>query len=142
MKKYYTYNGDLIGDLKALQKYFPLIGIPKEPSAVLLKYLKVREGPIDMEEAQRYYTSVVQGFLDAMARLYNFDSIATAVTYETSEISRFQREGKALRVWRDKVWTKCYEIMDAVKAGEREVPKNELEVLGELPRLELEVTNG
>ena len=142
MKTYQTYEGVPIGDIKALQRYFPLVGIPKEPSAVLLKYLKVREGPIDMEEAQRYYTSVVQDFLDAMARLYNFDSIATAVTYETSEVPRFQREGKALRIWRDKVWTKCYEIMDAVKAGEREVPKNELEVLGELPRLELEVTNG
>lgn len=142
MKTYQTYEGVPIGDIKALQRYFPLVGIPKEPSAVLLKYLKVREGPIDMEEAQRYYTSVVQDFLDAMARLYNFDSIATAVTYETSEVPRFQREGKALRIWRDKVWAKCYEILDAVKAGEREVPKNELEVLGELPRLELEVTNG
>lgn len=142
MKKYYTYNGDLIGDLKALQKHFPLIGIPKEPPLSLLKYLKVREGDFDYDLLQKHYTDTVQRFMDAMANMYNFDNISTAVTYEFSDIPRFQREGKALRIWRDKVWAKCYEILDAVKAGEREVPKNELEVLGELPRLELEITNG
>ena len=67
--------------------------------------------------------NVVQKMLDSEAKALGYDSIATAVTYaEEPSVEKFQTEGKALRKRRSEVWGKCYEILAAVDAGEREEP--------------------
>lgn len=76
--------------------------------------------PVDQ---QAVLTSHVQEYMDAIARSYGYDSIASAVTYADEPIvPKFQLEGKAFRSWRSVVWAKCYELLDEVKNGKREIP--------------------
>ena len=51
----------------------------------------------------------------------------------------FDDEGKAFKKWRSAVWTKSYEILNAVLDGEREIPTEE-ELLSELPKLTIDYT--
>lgn len=81
--------------------------------------------------------SAVQSHLDATAQSLGYDDIKTAVTYaDEPAVPKFQAEGQALRAWRSLVWAKCYEMLEEVKSGNREV-MDVAGVIAELPTLTL-----
>lgn len=87
------------------------------------------------EQVRAQKVGLVQAFMDRKARDLNYDSIATAVTYaDEPSVPKFQKEGQALREWRSLVWHKCYQILDEVSAGTRDVP-SDAGLIAELPHL-------
>ena len=87
------------------------------------------------EELKKMFTDAIQKYLDTTAQSRRYDNIFTAISYVNSTDETFAREAQACLVWRDKVWRKCYDILDAVEAGEREIPTVE-ELISELPTIE------
>lgn len=70
------------------------------------------------EERLKALQDGVQLHLDAIARAYGYDSIASGVSYaEEPAVRKFQLEGQALRAWRSLVWAYCYQTLDAVQVG-------------------------
>ncbi|MGD9662059.1 MAG: hypothetical protein AB7U63_12370 [Porticoccaceae bacterium] len=89
------------------------------------------------EQIRAQKVAIVQNHMDAAARVLNYDSISNAITYaEEPAVPKLQQEGQAFRAWRSLVWAKCYEILDAVNAGTRDIPTDE-ELIAELPALQL-----
>lgn len=78
----------------------------------------------------------VQVLLDSTAAERNYDNIFTALTYLESKNPKFAAEAAALRDWRDDMWTKCYEYLAKVEAGEIIIPDNWEAVKAELPAFE------
>ena len=76
------------------------------------------------------YTQQVQNYLDTTAQERGYDNIVSLCTYATSTIPKFKLEGQAGVIWRDAVWSTCYEILAGVQAGTREVPTD---IISELP---------
>lgn len=80
-------------------------------------------------------TKAIQDYMDATVQTRGYDNIATACTYAASTDAVFKTEGQACVEWRDKVWRYCYNVLDEVLAGERDIPTAE-ELIAELPELE------
>lgn len=76
------------------------------------------------------YTQQVQNYLDTTAQTRGYDGILSLCTYATTSNATFTKEGQAGVIWRDAVWTKCYEILAEVQAGTREAPTD---IISELP---------
>lgn len=87
------------------------------------------------EQLLENMTSAVQLMLDKKAHEFGYDNMISLCSYSTSTHPKFGPEGRAGLAWRDAVWTKCNEILDAVIAGERPIPTRE-ELLAELPMFE------
>lgn len=83
---------------------------------------------------QRKLTRLVQQHMDIVAQERNYDNIISCTTYATSQNPKFSAEGQAAVEWRDNVWVECYQILDDVKAGNRDIPTEE-ELIAELPTL-------
>lgn len=89
--------------------------------------------PPTFEQRLKALQDGVQAQLDAQARVYGYDSIASAVSYaDEPAVPRFQREGQALRAWRSMVWDACYALLAQVQAGDRDEPTRD-ELVAELP---------
>ena len=88
-------------------------------------------------EVQKQLTDVVQRVLDDKARSLNYDSCLSVCSYTDSGVAKFDAEGRAFKKWRSQVWTKCYEILAEVQAGQRKIPTEE-QLLAELPQLVIE----
>lgn len=84
------------------------------------------------EDIQKTLTDAIQRHMDIKARERNYDGILSLCTYATSTDPKFQAEGQAGVAWRDAVWAKAYDVMAAVRAGDRAVPAVD-ELLAELP---------
>lgn len=80
------------------------------------------------------YTGAIQKRLDDFARTRNYDGILSAATYATSGVPKFKAEGQYAVEARDATWAKGYEILAAVKAGQRTAPTLD-ELAAELPAL-------
>lgn len=91
--------------------------------------------PPSIEQLKRIFTDAVQRRLDEFARTRGYDGILSAATYATSTVPQFQIEGQYAVEARDLTWAKCYQIMNAALAGERDIPTL-AELLDELPVLE------
>lgn len=77
----------------------------------------------------------VQLWLDEQAQALGYDDIKSAVTYaDEPAFPKFQQEGQALRRLRSLVWARCYEILNAVQAGQRSIP-TEAELIAEMEAL-------
>ena len=74
----------------------------------------------------------VQSYLDNEARSLGYDSILSACTYATSSIEKFAAEGQSFVIFRDNVWSYCYQVLADVEAEIRAAP-TEAELLAELP---------
>lgn len=91
--------------------------------------------PLTPEQVQANKVWAVQFYMDSAARELGYDSISNAITYaEEPAVPKFQEEGKAFRAWRSLVWEKCYQILDEVQEGKRDIPTDE-ELISELPVL-------
>ena len=84
------------------------------------------------EELQAHYCQLAQDMMDARARERNYDGIMSVCSYATSSFPKFATEAAACVAWRDAVWAKCYELLDAVKTGGMDIPSEE-DFLGMLP---------
>lgn len=101
-------------------------------------YYEVVANPIyvpTQEEIKRMFTDAIQNYLDTTAQSRRYDNIFTAISYVNSTDEVFAREAKACLEWRDKVWRTCYNILDEVEDGLREIPTIE-ELMAELPVIE------
>lgn len=92
-------------------------------------YIPPAPTPEEIVETMR---QAVQAHLDAKPQERLYDGILSLCTYATSTNPKFAAEGQAGVEWRDACWAKGYEIMNAVLAGNREIPTVE-ELLAELP---------
>lgn len=79
----------------------------------------------------------VQNVLNAKAQELEYDDGFTLATYATSTKERYRNQAAQFIAWRDNVWDKCYEILNAFKVDEIEMPTVEY-VLERLPSLEWE----
>lgn len=84
---------------------------------------------------QAQLTAAVQNWMDKTVQARNYDNIHTACTYVNSTDETFKAEGTACLAWRDEVWRSCYNILNDVLSGQREIPTEE-ELIAELPKLE------
>ena len=89
---------------------------------------------VDAPGIQAALTKAVQDYMDATVQARGYDGIATACTYATSSDETFAHEGQCCVHWRDKVWRYCYNALDEVLAGKRDIPTAE-ELISELPEL-------
>lgn len=81
--------------------------------------------------------ALVQAHLDATARAYGYNEIASVVTYaDEPSAPKFQAEGLAFRAWRSKVWAACLAEAQDIQAGNRLAPSED-ELLASLPALGL-----
>ena len=106
----------------------------QEPSAETLLSVDVATTEVEdvptQAEVIAGYTQQVQSYLDTTAQTRGYDGILSLCTYATSSNATFAKEGQIGAIWRDAVWTKCYEILAEVQAGTREVPTD---IISELP---------
>ena len=79
--------------------------------------------------------TAVQAVLDGKAKEKNYDNGFALAGYALSTNNTFRSEAGKFIAWRDAVWARCYQILDAYKAGEIEMPSVE-NVLAVLPELE------
>lgn len=56
--------------------------------------------------------------LDTFAKTRGYDNILSACSYATSTIAKFQKEGQYCVEARDATWTKLYEILAGIEAGQ------------------------
>lgn len=80
------------------------------------------------------FTIAIQARLDTFAQSRNYDGILSACTYATSTVPKFAAEGQYCVDARDATWTRSYEILAEVEAGNRAIP-TEAELMAELPVL-------
>lgn len=104
------------------------------------EYFKVEaiQEPTEKEKQvlmQAQLTAAVQNWMDTTVQKRNYDNIYTACTYAYSTDETFKKEGTACIAWRDTVWRICYNILNDVLSGKREIPTEE-ELIAELPKLE------
>lgn len=91
--------------------------------------------PPTAEQIMARLEARVQSWLDGQARALGYDDIKSAVTYaEEPAVPKFQQEGQALRRLRSLVWARCYEILNAVQAGQRSIPTED-ELIAEMEAL-------
>ena len=69
--------------------------------------------------------TAVQAVLDGKAKEKNYDNGFALAGYALSTNDTFRREAGKFIAWRDAVWARCYQILDAYKAGEIEMPSVE-----------------
>jgi hypothetical protein len=98
------------------------IGLPPQPS---------------MEVIKKMYEDAVQAHLDAIARTRGYTDSYTCLSYKDSTDETWHREAWAFNVWRDAVWHKCHEILNAFMDDETEQPTVD-EVISQLPEIDWE----
>lgn len=84
------------------------------------------------EEIVKGYEDAVQAYLDQTAQSRDYDNTYTCLSYLSSTDEIWRRESNAFNAWRDRVWRKCHEILNAVKAGMIQPPTVE-ELITQLP---------
>lgn len=81
------------------------------------------------------YIKAVDELLLKTANSHGYDSAYTCLSYLQSTDPKWKAEAEAFNVWRDAVWNKCHEVLNAVEAGTRTAPSVD-ELLEELPKIE------
>lgn len=87
------------------------------------------------EEILKGYENAVQAYLDETAQSRDYDNTYTCLSYLSSTDPIWHREANAFNAWRDQVWRKCHEIMNAALSGEIAPPKVE-ELIAQLPTID------
>lgn len=81
------------------------------------------------------YENAVQSHLDSTAQSRGYDNTYTCLSYLSSTDEKWKRESNAFNVWRDAVWNKCHEVLNAFMAGEITQPTIE-ELIAMLPEMD------
>ena len=91
--------------------------------------------PPTAEQIMARLEARVQRWLDDQAQALGYDDIKSAVTYaDEPSAPKFQQEGQAMRQLRSMAWARCYEILNAVQAGQRSIPTED-ELIAEMEAL-------
>lgn len=69
------------------------------------------------EEIIKGYEDAIQAYLDQTAQSRDYDNTYTCLSYLSSTDETWNREAHTFNAWRDQVWRKCHEILNAVMAG-------------------------
>lgn len=89
--------------------------------------------PPTIEEIKQGLINQVQAHLDNACKERGYDNGFACASYATSSVPKFKAEAEAYILWRDKVWSYCYEQLALFEAGEREIPTD---IIAELPELD------
>ena len=84
------------------------------------------------EDILQGYEDAVQAHLDKTAQSRGYDNTYTCLSYLSSTDETWHREANAFNSWRDSIWRKCHEILNAFMAGEIAQPTVE-ELIEQLP---------
>jgi hypothetical protein len=95
----------------------------------------VANGSPSIEQIKKMYENAVQEHLNKVAQERGYDNTYTCMSYLNSTNEVWKREANAFNVWRDSVWTKCHEILNAVMSGQIEQPSVD-EVISQMPIIE------
>lgn len=136
--KTYAENGTQLGDFSRYTTIYNIINdfdtlysdngeIYKEPEKPVIPQRELTQ-----EEIKQMLIDGVQEHMDEMAKTRGYDNILSACSYINTGVERFDIEGEQARKWRSQVWAYCYEYLDEVLAGERQIPSLE-ELIYELP---------
>lgn len=87
------------------------------------------------EQIIKGYEDAVQAHLDATAQSRDYDNTYTCLSYLSSTDEIWRRESNAFNAWRDQVWRKCHEILNAVMQ-EGFPPPTVDELINQLPKIE------
>lgn len=87
-----------------------------------------------VQEIIKQYTDAVQARLDSFARTRGYDSVLSCTSYANSTNPKFAAEAQYMIQARDNTWTTCYQILNEVMSGTREIPTLD-ELMNELPPL-------
>lgn len=140
----YTKEGKILGFVKGdtdlnigvdNQTWFNNMGMNK----IIIDGENISFDKIDWRTAEKIATELILIYKGYYLEVFNtklktldYDSIATVNMWALKENSQFQAECKSLLNWYEAIILKNYEILNAVKAGTREIPTKE-EYLSELP---------
>jgi len=91
--------------------------------------------PVDPEIVLQQLIEGVQAYLDTTVQQRGYDGILSLCSYSTSTDPRFGPEGRAGIIWRDTVWTQCYEIQAQVMSGDIPIPSLD-ELIAILPQMQ------
>lgn len=80
--------------------------------------------------------AAIETWLDTTAQGLGYNSIATAVSYATSEVDLWRRQAMALAAWRDAVWQAAF----AREAGPAPLPATNADVIAALPQPNIPTT--
>ena len=94
----------------------------------------VANEPPTVDEIKKVYENAVQSHLDETAQERGYDNTYTCLSYMNSTDEKWNRESNAFNAWRDSVWHKAHEILDAVMCGAIPQPTVE-EVIAQLPKI-------
>ena len=101
--------------------YYEVVRLPEPP-------------PPSVEAVKKVYENAVQAHLDATAQTRGYDNTYTCLSYMKSTYEIWNRESNAFNAWRDSVWRKAHEILNAFMAGAIPQPTVE-EVIAQLPKI-------
>ena len=87
------------------------------------------------EQIIKVYEDAVQKHLDATAQSRDYDNTYTCLSYLSSTDETWHREANIFNAWRDRVWRKCHEILNAVMQ-EGFPPPTVDELINQLPKIE------
>ena len=128
MNKYYKDENNKLYVDPIVENHHNLIEITKEAFDSILSSLNTKTEAEIIAEYKSYYLEKFNTKLDEL----DYDDIATVGVWAIKTGSTFQAEAKALLNWYEAIINKNYEILNAVKKGDREMPTKE-EYLSELP---------
>lgn len=90
--------------------------------------------PIALNVKVDSWRVVVKAYADLVARAFDFDDMAEAVTYaDEPAVPKFQVLGAALRAWRSILWAAFDDACASIAAGTCAEPQSDAELLGLLP---------
>lgn len=93
------------------------------------------EYTFDRNKAQKYFTDMIQNYLDERAKQYGYDSCLSVCSYINTGIPKFDAEGEAFRQWRSSVWSYGYQLLEETTTQE-EIP-TDAEFIAGLPQLRI-----
>lgn len=89
---------------------------------------------IKSESQQEYFMQLAREMMDKQVKERHYDKIISVCSYVGSTNKQYSCEAKACLAWRDKVWERCFEILDELKTGQMDIPLKE-KFLAMLPSL-------
>ena len=98
-------------------------------------YVSGKVPAVPVAEIVKTYENAVQNYLDETAQAKGYDNTYTCLSYLSSTDETWNREANIFNAWRDSVWRKCHEVLNAVLAGELAPPTVE-ELIAQLPTIE------